>query len=322
MNARIHNRAGQMPTDGWFQIEVAGEHPAGEGRTQVIDQVAMESIVNRFQAEAAVENFSGMLVDKDHLSHDLDNTTEAMAWAQELAIRNGQLHARFDLTDLGESAIRNKRYKFTSTEYDPPDIEDLGNGRVRPLRLAGLALTNRPNNRGSKPLSNRSGAAPGGSPKTNQTVIPKMKNIATKLGLPAESDEAAILTEIESLLGKLKTMSANEASTTADAIMNRFGDRIPADKRADVKARLITNRADTEAMLELLPSVTTKAAPSKIFNRETASNPDPASDTNSDPANETANKSAAAIRNRANEIARAQKIPFNRAFGLAKSELS
>ncbi len=320
MNARIHNRAGQMPTDGWYQIEVAGEHPAGEDRVQVIDDLAMESIVNRFKEEAAVENFAGMLVDADHLSHDLDNSTEAMAWAQELAVRNGQLHARFDLTDLGEAAIRHKRYKFTSTEYDAPDIQDLGNGRVRPLRLAGLALTNRPNNRGAKPLSNRSGAEPGGSQTPNTTETDQMKTIATKLGLPPESDEAACCAAIDCLMQKCEDAATKEAGSSADAIINRYGDRIPADKRADVKARLITNRADTEAMLELLPAAAVKAAPERIFNRADATAPNPSGD--GDKGTAAAAKQAAAIRNRASEIQRAQGLPFNRAFGLAQAELS
>lgn len=317
MRARIHNRAGEIPSDGWYQIEVTGEHPAGEGRTQVIDQAAMESIVNRFQAEAAVENFAGMLVDADHLSHDLDNATEALAWAQELCIRSGQLHARLDLTDLGEAAIRNKRYKFTSTEYDAPDIQDLGRGRVRPLRLAGLALTNRPNNRGAKPLSNRQTSE---STDTTTTTTNTMQPIATKLGLDPAASETDILAAIDALMLKCSESDTKEAGAQADAIMNRFGDRIPADKRADVKARLITNRADTEAMLELLPPATTKAAPERIFNRADATAPNPAGD--GDKATVEANKTAAAIRNRAAEIQRTQKLPFNRAFGLAQAELS
>lgn len=311
MNARIHNRAGELPSDGWYQIEVTGEHPAGEGRTQVIDQVALESIVNRFKAESSAENFSGMLVDPDHLSHDPDNNTEALAWAQELAIRNGQLYARLDLTDLGEQAIRNKRYKFTSTEYDPPDIEDLGNGRVRPLRLAGLAFTNRPNNRGSKPLSNRCKAE---SPIHNTTnEIDRMKNIAAKLNLPPEADEAAIITQIEALLAKISTMEGKEASTEADAIMNRFGERIPADKRADVKARLIANRADTVAMLDLLPAApATAASPERIFNRQTATAPEVV-------ANADADKSDAQLAC-VTQIRNREKCGFDAAWQMAKGE--
>lgn len=34
MNAQILNRknASELPADGWHQIEVSGEHPAGKGR--------------------------------------------------------------------------------------------------------------------------------------------------------------------------------------------------------------------------------------------------------------------------------------------------
>ncbi|RFC46907.1 MAG: Mu-like prophage I protein [Verrucomicrobia bacterium] len=311
MNAKIHNRAGELPADGWYQIEVTGEHPAGEGRTQVIDQAAMEAIVNRFQQDATAPNFAGLLVDADHLSHDLDNSTEALGWAQELSIRNGQLYARLELTDVGESAIRNKRYKFTSTEYDAPDIEDLGNGRVRPLRLAGLALTNRPNNRGAKPLSNRA-CKPTDSPIHNTANY--MQNIAAKLNLPPEADEAAVITAIEALLAKVKTMEGKEASTEADAIMNRFGERIPADKRDDVKARLIANRADTEAMLELLPAplAVVALAPERIFNRHTAGTPDAVADAKNDASNAQL-ACVTSIRNR-------EKCSFDTAWQMAKGE--
>lgn len=317
MRAKILNRAGDVPSDGWYQIEVTGTHPAGKARTQVIDQVALESIVNRFTAErtAAGENFAGMLVDNDHLSHDLDNSTEALAWAQELAIRAGQLHARLDLTDLGDVAIRNKRFKFFSTEYDPEDLQDLSGGAVRPLRLSGLAFTNRPNNRGGKPISNRDGTQPGGDkkPDTNTTMQP----IALKLGLPADADEAAILTKLADLMSELETLKGKDASAQADVIMNRYGERIPKDKREDVKKRLIANRADTEAMLDLLPEPMKKAE-ARIFNRSDAKQPDTVTD--EDKVQD--GKKAAAIRNRANSISREQNIPFNRAFGLAQAELS
>src|SRR5690349_6685183 len=57
----LHNRAGQAvlsgdfkhPADGWYQIETPGEHPNREaGVVQVIDQVAVTGMVNRFNQEA------------------------------------------------------------------------------------------------------------------------------------------------------------------------------------------------------------------------------------------------------------------------------
>ncbi len=89
MTLPILNRTATPPADGWYQIEVTGEHPAGEGRRQVIDREALEAIVNRFKQEAAGENWAGMLVDADHLSHDREHPTAALAWLQDLEIRNG-----------------------------------------------------------------------------------------------------------------------------------------------------------------------------------------------------------------------------------------
>lgn len=317
MRAKILNRAGDVPSDGWYQIEVTGKHPAGKNRKQVLDAKALESIVNRFKAEKAEagEDFAGMLVDNDHLSHDLANSTEALAWAQELEIRHGQLHARLDLTDLGEPAIRNKRFKFFSTEYDPEDLEDLGNGEVRPLRLAGLAFTNRPNNRGAKPISNRRGDEPGGEQHDTKTT---MQPIALKLGLPADADEAAILKKLADMMSELDTLKGKAADAEAETIMNRYDDRIPKEKRDDVKKRLIANREDTVAMLDLLPGAKKKAE-ERIFNRGEGKQPGVVSD---DADKVEASRKAGAIRNRAQTIHITEKIPFNQAFSRAQAELS
>jgi hypothetical protein len=247
------------------------------------------------------------------LSHDLENSTEAYAWVKDLRVQDGELEGRLDLTDIGEAAIRNKRFKFFSTEYDPEDLEDLGGGRVRPLRLAGLAFTNRPNNRGGRPISNRYGGE-----QTETETTRTMQPIAEKLGLPADADEAAILKKITDLMSELASLQAQAAEGEAEAIMNRYGERIPKEKREEVKKRLITNREDTVAMLELLPAAEKKAAPAKIFNRETAKQPDVVSDGEGG----AGTKTAAAIRNRANSISREQGLPFNQAFALAQAELS
>jgi phage I-like protein len=260
MNAQIYNREGKIPGDGWFQIEVSGEFPTGDGRTQVVDDTALESIVNRFHADrdAAGDGFAGLLVDPDHLSHDLDNNTEALAWVQDLEIRNSQLHARLDLTDLGDAAVKGKRYKFFSTEYDPDDQEALDGNRVRPLRLSGLAFTNRPRKRGAKPISNRDDESARLGNQDNNTTN-DMKAIAERLGLPADAEESAILTAIDSLL-------ASQMDAEAEAIMNRHSERIPEEKRDEVKAELIKNRsAGLEMILGFKPLV--KEAQERIHNR-------------------------------------------------------
>lgn len=278
-NAIILNRSATEPAaDGWYQIEVSGEHPASDNRVQVIDDKALDSIVNRFRTDRdkAGTNWAGMLVDADHLSHDMDKTTEAFAWLQDLDIRNGELWGKLDLTDLGTPAIRNKRFKFFSTEYDAGDLEDLGNGRVRPLRLAGLAFTNRPNNKGGKPISNRADS-PGGEPKQATQPTNTMQAIAEKLGLSAEATEADILNAIATLQQQCADMENKCKTDAADKVMNRFGDRVPEAARPHWKAELIRNRETTEKLMETSFPEGAKTPEGKpaIFNRENAKSPDP-----------------------------------------------
>jgi hypothetical protein len=281
-NARILNRDGTIPADHWYQIEVKGTWPAGsfadgKPRKQLIDDQALQAILNRFQEDRATagEDFPGILVDVDHLSHELDQKTEAYAWLQDVQIRNGDLYGRLDLTDLGEPAIKNKRLKFFSTEYDPEHCEPAGDGIVRPLRLAGLAFTNRPNNRGGKPISNRTGTEPGGEPKPDDTTKP-MKPIAESLGLSADADEAAILAAITQLKSEVATAKTKDNEREADAIMNSLGKRIPEAARPHWREQLITNREAAKKSIELsFPEGSAPSGEKRIFNRDGAKSPDP-----------------------------------------------
>lgn len=268
MNTPIYNRENEAPADGWFQIEVSGTHPVGDGRRQVIDEAALQSIVNRFREEAAADNFAGLLVDADHLSHDLENPTAALAWLKELDIRNGQLHGRLELTDLGEAAVKGRRYKWFSTEYSAADLEALPDNAVRPRRLSGLAFTNRPNNRGAKPISNRDGTRPPGETTPNHETTDTMKSIAEKLGLSAEATEADILSAIEGLQKKVSDMETKDAEAGADAVLNRLGNRVPEAARPHWRTQLIANREAAEKLMEA--SFPEQKGTERIFNREGA----------------------------------------------------
>lgn len=317
MNPRILNRSNSIPQDGWYQIEVTGEHPASGNRVQVIDRAALDSIVNRFNAEkaAAGDDFAGMLVDLDHLSHDPEHSTEAYGWLHEVEIRNHQLYGRIELTDLGDAAVKNKRVKWFSTEYPADGLEDLGDGRVRPLRLCGLAFTNRPNNRGGKAISNRSDPSGQKQHDTKTTMQP----IAQKLGLPADADEAAILDAITKLQSKVADAETKQKETEADAVLNRFGNRVPEGAKAGWRTQLIANREATEKLMEETLSAAGAAKPeTPIHNRTQVTTPGAVTD---EKAAEKQAK-AAAIRNRASEISKREGIPFNQAFGRAAAELS
>ena len=286
-NPLILNRAsgGVLPKDGWHQIEVTGEHPAitedGRRLVEVIDNKALDSIVADFEKEAAKENFAGLLVDPDHHSHDEDKSTEAMGWLMNVEVRDGELWGQHDWSDTGEAAVRGKRFKFFSTEYDEADLEDLGNGRVRPLRLAGLALTNRPNNKGGKPITNREGkASSDNEPTQKPTEKQDMNAIAEKLGLPETATEAEVLAKLGEVMAENEKLKGEVNEAEAEVILNTHRKRIPEGSEDEWRKGLIANREQTEALLKGLPEVDGDGKPGSgetrkpQTNREKAGQPD------------------------------------------------
>lgn len=304
MNPTILNREFQHPADGWYQIESLGEHPnRAAGVVQVIDGEAVESIVNRFNADAAagaLRHGREMLIDHEHFSDQPDQETRAYGWLQELQNRDGVPYGRIRWTATGKAAVDGGDYRFFSTEYDPKDLKVLNSGktaRVRPTRLAGLTLTNMPNNRGQKPITNR--AEPGGpadsQPPTQRTNT--MKNIATKLGLSAEASEDAILAEVTKLLNRattaegqlapvtqerdaLRTENKTLLETQVDADLAPLKNRISEEKLTGFRAELLKNRAAALPFVQTLveelgkDDKATKPA-GKVLNRADAKAPAP-----------------------------------------------
>jgi hypothetical protein len=166
MQASILNRDFLRPTDGWYALEVPGEHPNRVADVvQVIDETAVASIVRRFNQEAEhyeAQNgvaYPGMLIDIEHFKHDAGRETRAYGWLVGMQNRNGVPYGQIRWTAIGQQAVDGGEYRFFSTEYDPKDLVVLNGtrpSRVRPMRLDGLTLTNEPNNRGGKPITNRS----------------------------------------------------------------------------------------------------------------------------------------------------------------------
>ena len=166
MNAVLMNRDGfQVPADGFYQIAPLGEFGhAQAGLVQVVDAEACAAMVNRFTEDAKAPNFAGLLVDFDHFSLDGEKKSEAAGWITALENRDGGLFAKIRWSDVGDAAVKGGRYRFLSPVWARGDCADLGNGRVRPLRLLNAAVTNDPNLKGMQPLSNSGGAAAPAAP--------------------------------------------------------------------------------------------------------------------------------------------------------------
>ena len=143
--------------DGWVQVTPCGEFPhSGAGVTQVVDREACDRIAAEFDGRMADPNFPGVLVDFDHFSLDTDKSSEAAGWITELEARDTGLWARVRWSDSGLAAVQGGRFRLVSPVFPAPDAcEDLGSGRIRPVKLVSVALTNEPNIKGARPIANR-----------------------------------------------------------------------------------------------------------------------------------------------------------------------
>lgn len=214
----LFNRDGQLPADAWFHLVPRGEYPhtgeKGAQRLQVIDDAALDAMVNSFRPK--------VLIDQEHFSYDSEKSSEAFGWIAEVQKRADGLYGRIEWTDLGTAAVTNKRYRFVSPVWLPRDVENLGGSKVRPRRLDSVGLTNTPNLRGMVPLSNRDGApAPAATTTNNRT--PTMKSIATKLGLSAEASEDAILAAVTQIMNRAEGAEGKVTALTTerDELKNR-----------------------------------------------------------------------------------------------------
>lgn len=183
MKTIILNREFQHPADGWYQIETPGEHlNEKSGVVQVIDDVSVSSIVNRFNQEADDYQrkngnpFPGMLIDHEHFKHQADKETRAYGWLMRMENRGGVPFGKINWTATGKPAIDGGDYRFFSSEYDQKDLHVLNREakppRVRPMRLDGLSLTNDPNNKGGAAITNRAGGGAGAGVSAPDDLFP------------------------------------------------------------------------------------------------------------------------------------------------------
>jgi hypothetical protein len=167
--SRLLTNAFELPPDGWYQISATGEFPHNPtGLMQIIDEESCRCMAGKFQEEAASPNFAGLLIDFDHFSLEKDKPSEAAGWIMGLESRPGGLWAQIRWSDRGEQAVKGGRYRFISPVWREDECMDLGNKRLRPMRLLNAAVTNDPNIKGMFPLSNR--ARPGEAPERSRAL--------------------------------------------------------------------------------------------------------------------------------------------------------
>jgi phage I-like protein len=280
----------QLPEDNWYQLAPYGEFPHTAGKVnQVIDKVAAQKMSSSFSNEMP-QGQPGLLVDYEHYAHSPDGSTEAAGWIEGLQARDDGLYANIRWTTNGLEAVKGGKYRFISPTWFREQCEDLGNGKLRPTRLNDAALTNLPNLKGMKPLSDKANNPGDNSPQPKT----QMKNkIVTMLGLDAEATDEAVLSALTILqnkanqaseeIGKLaEKLTALENSNKSlrefqlEVDVAKYSARIKPENLEAIKKQLLDNREATVLMLESILDPTPPPAPSApapMHNRSAAAAP-------------------------------------------------
>ena len=118
----------------------------------MLDDVGLDAILANLRGDAARlgNRWTGLYGGEEHFIYDAEKSSEAFWWGREFEKRDDGIWARGETTDIGEQALKNKRFKFTSFVADPGQpgaVEKLGGQRVRIRRIDSIGFTNFPNGR-------------------------------------------------------------------------------------------------------------------------------------------------------------------------------
>ena len=213
-----------LPDDGWHQLTPRGrfegiDELTGEKVVQVIDQVAIDSILHEFKRVAAAENFAGLLIDYDHFSEDIEKSSVAAGWMIEMQERADGIWFRARWSAEGESNLKAGCYRQIS-----PSMEGvyIGENEVRPMIINRAGLTNDPKFKNMRPLSNRGGGdKPHNSHRTKETQ--SMKSLLALLGLSADASEESAASALTTLINRDKAAKA-ELATMKNRVETAEGD--------------------------------------------------------------------------------------------------
>lgn len=242
----------EMPGDGWFIIEAAGQHPARIDGQQFTQNLTAEVLAGVAAAGVPAE---GLPIDRDHLSLDARNSTEALGWVRELAMCGGNLAARIEWTTLGLPLIQGRIYKHFSTVY-PPDAEQVASGVYTPTHLIGLALTNQPNNKeGQPPISNR-----GLAENQDKKAMDYPAELLAALGLAEGASDEEVMGAVDALNKRVADAEAAGAAAAADAEADKLvnqeeketGAVLNEEERKEVKEQIVANREHGLKYMKLL----------------------------------------------------------------------
>lgn len=261
----------------WMHVCPMGEHPwvSEDGKEriiQVIDREACEAMARTYPLDGPSAR-----IDIDHLSMDPKNTTEASGWGKFAELRDDGLWVKAEPTAHGRPLIHGKVYRFTSPCFPRDGLVDLGNGRFRVTKLGVIALTNDPNLRGLKPLTNRRSESADTQTKNKSTMDYKAM-LLSLLGLPADASDDAITAAITAAKGAKKDTDAMNSRITEleTQLVNRdLDDHGVTDvEQRKLLTPMLANAGTRTHALALISKLKAAAPQAPLHNRKGAPVPD------------------------------------------------
>lgn len=264
------NRMDAVPNFRWMHVCPIGEHAwtsadGGETIMQVIDREACEAMARSYPL-----SIPNSRIDIDHESMDADKRTAAVGWGRKAEVRDDGLWVEVEWNPDGHELISNKVYRFNSPVFPRDGLVDLGNGRKRVTKLGVIALTNDPNLRGQKPLTNRRAQSADPTQQTKDNMDYKAKLLEI-LGLPAEATDEQIANACGSAKSKTDAMNSR-IPELEEMLANRDLDDhgITDVEQRKLLTPGLVNKATRASALALLGKTKAPAAKAPLHNRQGA----------------------------------------------------
>lgn len=309
--------------DGWMHVCPLGEHAwvSADGKEtilQVIDREACEAMANTYPLSV-----QDSMIDWEHESMGNTGSTEAAGWGKEAQVREDGLWVRAEWSDEGATAVNGKRFKFNSPCFTREGLVHLGGNRYRVTQLGRIALTNNPNLRGQKPLTNsRLDPTANPNPKTHMDYKAKLLEI---LGLPPEATDEQIANGCAAYGAEKQKMGAmnSRIAELETQLVNKDLDAhgITDESQRKLFTPLLANKDTRGEALKTLAALKTKAAPqAPIHNRQGAPVPGTDKDLSNARDEDADAKAHNALHNRALRYRDAHKVSYERAMQACQAD--
>jgi len=267
-----------VPPVGRYTSKIDMPDGSAKKAVVVIDEEAYGKLLAKFASEAETPGWSGLLVDREHLSELPAGDSTAAAWVKTLHREADGLWSGWELTDLGQTLIPTKRFKFRSPVFDLEPIQGKA-GEWRPVRLVSVALTNVPHFKTLAASAHSESAAEMPEEGVEGGAMDALiARIRARFKKPeAQEDELIALldaaltagdtaaTECASLKARTQELELAETNRKADAFVAEHGAKV-ADA-AKLRARFIEDPAGTVATISLLKPVEA-AKPARMLGRD------------------------------------------------------